>query len=179
MYSPRRRGKISPARGEVPEWLNGAVSKTVERASVPRVRIPLSPPFFISRHSLRSGLRWGALTGRRAVALANPLGSKRRSGWSGDLVFLLRYRLAPPGASAPRPRRLGAQHRNSRERENQAFPSKAGMVSKARISGRLRGRFFPRKSRRRRPACGQNGHRPPSVRRSGGTGQGVRGCRAG
>ena len=30
--------------GEVPEWLNGAVSKTVERASVPRVRIPLSPP---------------------------------------------------------------------------------------------------------------------------------------
>ena len=31
-------------RGEVPEWLNGAVSKTVVRASVPRVRIPLSPP---------------------------------------------------------------------------------------------------------------------------------------
>ncbi len=30
--------------GEVPEWLNGTVSKTVERASVPRVRIPLSPP---------------------------------------------------------------------------------------------------------------------------------------
>ena len=30
--------------GEVPEWLNGAVSKTVERASVPGVRIPLSPP---------------------------------------------------------------------------------------------------------------------------------------
>ena len=30
--------------GEVPEWLNGAVSKTVVRASVPRVRIPLSPP---------------------------------------------------------------------------------------------------------------------------------------
>ena len=30
--------------GEVPEWLNGAVSKTVERERVPRVRIPLSPP---------------------------------------------------------------------------------------------------------------------------------------
>ena len=30
--------------GEVPEWLNGSVSKTVERVSVPRVRIPLSPP---------------------------------------------------------------------------------------------------------------------------------------
>ena len=31
-------------RGEVPEWLNGAVSKTVVGASPPRVRIPLSPP---------------------------------------------------------------------------------------------------------------------------------------
>ena len=30
--------------GEMPEWLNGAVSKTVVRAIVPRVRIPLSPP---------------------------------------------------------------------------------------------------------------------------------------
>jgi hypothetical protein len=31
--------------GEVPEWSNGAVSKTVVRASAPRVRIPPSPPF--------------------------------------------------------------------------------------------------------------------------------------
>ena len=30
--------------GEVPEWSNGAVSKTVERVNVPRVRIPVSPP---------------------------------------------------------------------------------------------------------------------------------------
>ena len=30
--------------GEMPEWLNGAVSKTVVQATVPRVRIPLSPP---------------------------------------------------------------------------------------------------------------------------------------
>ena len=29
--------------GEMPEWLNGTVSKTVVRATVPRVRIPLSP----------------------------------------------------------------------------------------------------------------------------------------
>ena len=29
----------------MPEWLNGAVSKTVECASAPGVRIPLSPPF--------------------------------------------------------------------------------------------------------------------------------------
>jgi hypothetical protein len=30
--------------GEMPEWLNGTVSKTVVWATVPRVRIPLSPP---------------------------------------------------------------------------------------------------------------------------------------
>ena len=29
--------------GEMPEWSNGAVSKTVDRISGPRVRIPLSP----------------------------------------------------------------------------------------------------------------------------------------
>ena len=34
-------------RGEVPEWSNGAVSKTVEPARVPWVRIPPSPPYFI------------------------------------------------------------------------------------------------------------------------------------
>jgi hypothetical protein len=31
-------------RGEMPERSNGAVSKTVECASAPGVRIPLSPP---------------------------------------------------------------------------------------------------------------------------------------
>ncbi len=30
--------------GEVPEWLNGAVSKTVDPFEGPRVRIPPSPP---------------------------------------------------------------------------------------------------------------------------------------
>ncbi len=31
-------------RGEVPEWSNGAVSKTVVGVTPPRVRIPVSPP---------------------------------------------------------------------------------------------------------------------------------------
>src|SRR5215472_4886534 len=31
-------------QGEVPEWPNGAVSKTVDRATGPWVRIPPSPP---------------------------------------------------------------------------------------------------------------------------------------
>ena len=30
--------------GEVPEWLNGAVSKTVVGVTPPRVQIPASPP---------------------------------------------------------------------------------------------------------------------------------------
>ena len=34
-------------RGQVAEWLNAAVLKTVERASVPGVRIPPCPPFLI------------------------------------------------------------------------------------------------------------------------------------
>ena len=37
-------GRAITPQGEVPEWLNGAVSKTVVGASPPRVRIPLSPP---------------------------------------------------------------------------------------------------------------------------------------
>ena len=36
-------------KGEVPEWSNGAVSKTVDRASGPWVRIPPSPPFSENR----------------------------------------------------------------------------------------------------------------------------------
>ncbi len=39
--------------GEVPEWSNGAVSKTVERANVPRVRIPVSPPVFSKHQQLQ------------------------------------------------------------------------------------------------------------------------------
>ena len=35
-----------PKTGEVAEWSNAAVLKTVERESVPRVRIPVSPPLF-------------------------------------------------------------------------------------------------------------------------------------
>ena len=35
---------VSNTEGEVPEWSNGAVSKTVDRASGPWVRIPPSPP---------------------------------------------------------------------------------------------------------------------------------------
>src|SRR5262249_24178738 len=38
-------GDMSCCRGEMPEWLIGPVSKTGVRASVPRVRIPLSPLF--------------------------------------------------------------------------------------------------------------------------------------
>jgi hypothetical protein len=68
------------AFGEVPEWLNGAVSKTVERASVPRVRIPPSPPALLCNNlksftlfvnpPFRSHIRSHA---RRAADVAYPL----------------------------------------------------------------------------------------------------------
>ena len=43
IYGPPRQ----TARGEVPEWSIGPVSKTGVRASVPWVRIPPSPPLII------------------------------------------------------------------------------------------------------------------------------------
>jgi hypothetical protein len=42
--------ELHAPRGEVPEWSNGAVSKTVEPSRVPRVRIPVSPPFYYHKH---------------------------------------------------------------------------------------------------------------------------------
>ena len=42
-------------RGEVTEWPNVAVSKTVGRASVPWVQIPPSPPFNRTRIKYQSG----------------------------------------------------------------------------------------------------------------------------
>ena len=39
-----RRFELRRDQGEVPEWSNGAVSKTVDHASGPWVRIPPSPP---------------------------------------------------------------------------------------------------------------------------------------
>ena len=38
--------KKTPSHGEVPEWLNGPVSKTVVRAILPRVRISPSPQYY-------------------------------------------------------------------------------------------------------------------------------------
>ena len=43
----------APSCGEVPEWLNGTVSKTVVLARVPWVRIPPSPPLSCSEPEMR------------------------------------------------------------------------------------------------------------------------------
>lgn len=37
------------AVGEMPEWPNGTDSKSVVPSPVPRVRIPISPPYFTER----------------------------------------------------------------------------------------------------------------------------------
>ena len=67
--------------GGVAEWSIAAVLKTVERASVPWVRIPPPPPLFRSRqaHCVR-WLRGGGLTGRRTVVrLRRPVRSFSRT----------------------------------------------------------------------------------------------------
>ncbi len=47
---PEVKGRqLATSSGEVPEWSIGAVSKTVERESVPWVRIPPSPPSIAGR----------------------------------------------------------------------------------------------------------------------------------
>ena len=47
--------------GEVPEWLNGAVSKTVIRVIVSGVQIPPSPPLTISSLMVTGGIRQALL----------------------------------------------------------------------------------------------------------------------
>ena len=49
----RRFESCTAHTGEVPEWTNGTVSKTVEPSRAPRVRIPASP--LLPRHSLGEG----------------------------------------------------------------------------------------------------------------------------
>jgi hypothetical protein len=74
---PASCGKIRVVRiGEVREWLNRAVSKTVEPLRVPWVRIPPSPPFRINYLHLPSDNQlgfgdirytWGQQVGRHGT----------------------------------------------------------------------------------------------------------------
>lgn len=49
------RFTTTPDRGEVAEWSNAAVSKTVVGLRRPRVRIPVSPPLALAKAFSRSG----------------------------------------------------------------------------------------------------------------------------
>ncbi len=53
--------------GEVPERLNGAVSKTVELARVPRVRIPASPPEYDAAAPIGRLRRPGSVVGYNSI----------------------------------------------------------------------------------------------------------------
>src|SRR6056297_926198 len=77
LVSPGKADYTHPPdpRGEVPEWSNGAVSKTVDPSRDPRVRIPVSPPLPLRplfslfhwawslRWSLNRNLSWGFTSG--------------------------------------------------------------------------------------------------------------------
>jgi hypothetical protein len=54
--------------GEVAEWSNAAVLKTVERESVPGVRIPVSPPLTNENPFSVFGRRWIFLLFSKVVA---------------------------------------------------------------------------------------------------------------
>jgi hypothetical protein len=55
MFRAPAENATAAGDGEVPEWSIGAVSKTVVRFCVPRVRIPLSPPLALAKAFSRSG----------------------------------------------------------------------------------------------------------------------------
>src|SRR3954454_15147875 len=64
------------ALGGVPEWLNGAVSKTVGRASGSRVRIPPPPLITSGIYRLRRGL-WAARRPRWSPRACRPRPQRR------------------------------------------------------------------------------------------------------
>ena len=80
--------------GEMPEWSNGAVSKTVEGATPPRVRIPLSPP--ATPETLLFLLRTGQPRGTGTVFARFPLTAPGLRAGSEPVQPAL-PRLSPPG----------------------------------------------------------------------------------
>ena len=60
------------ACGEVPEWSNVAVSKTVVGASLPRVRIPVSPPLITIKYLIYNN-NYIIFTLLMASLIINPL----------------------------------------------------------------------------------------------------------
>ena len=64
--------RIMPRQGEVPEWPNGADSKSVEGASLPGVRIPPSPPFTVDKTTYNGCT---TIHATKPKALALPLSS--------------------------------------------------------------------------------------------------------
>ncbi len=89
---------------------------------------PVSPTIDLSRgcSSLRSGLRRGGLTGRRAVALASPSGS-------GRFLHISRLFLAALGPPMGRPMMAGARSRLRALRARVGGASPAPLVSFDRI----------------------------------------------
>lgn len=72
----------------MPEWSNGAVSKTVEPSRVPRVRIPVSPPLALAKRFSPSGYgRIFSLYSRvmRVGLSTGPAVARPRSGLSGPI----------------------------------------------------------------------------------------------
>lgn len=70
------------SNGEVAEWSNAAVLKTVERESVPRVRIPVSPPLAPAKAFSPSG--WGQIFPLFSRVMPEGLSTGSGTRWAGS-----------------------------------------------------------------------------------------------
>ena len=85
---PLLQNPASPC-GEMPEWSNGAVSKTVVPLRVPRVRIPLSPPLASTTHLLKGFHYWRFAVERKPTTSLPGSASVRRQ--KSDLPPCIRF----------------------------------------------------------------------------------------
>jgi hypothetical protein len=152
--------------GGVPERLNGAVSKTVVRASVPRVRIPPPPLLWLGRSQFAASR--AQFNERRDVS--RPLQRRQRTSAHVDNRLRCWYFIPPPFPGRPREHEAGGPrygagnsfcHAEGRGfeslqplRERRAFAGLFIWLADAGCGGRVPRRIFP-------------GRRGPAVTASG------------
>ena len=97
LYCGGAQANVSAPNGEMPERSNGVVSKTIDGAIRPRVRIPISPPFTPNALPANGLLRHGELVFVAAVlrkwVVSESLGGNMPTNgpgslsWVGDVSF--------------------------------------------------------------------------------------------
>jgi hypothetical protein len=128
------------ADGEVPEWSNGTVSKTVVRVTVPWVRIPPSPRLLVAVQWIAGDLR--SCTTLRTT-LAQPLCSLAAvfhfmravgamQGEGGFLIKLHKRLQQPFRASNPKPKPLKQRQKRSEGENGQPIAGSSAHATRRR-----------------------------------------------